>query len=51
MSSTPESNYIAVFFRRHLQIYDMATADQIFEAFLPMCRSLRFMNNDNLLVA
>ena len=40
----PASNYIALFFRRNIQIYDMSTADQILEAYLPMCKSLKFMN-------
>ena len=51
MSSLPDKNYLAVFFRRALQIYDTSSNEQIYEIFLPSCRSIQFINNDTMIVA
>jgi hypothetical protein len=51
MSTLADKNYLAVFFRRALHIYDISSNEQIYEVFLPSCRSIQFINNDTMIVA
>jgi hypothetical protein len=51
MSSLPEKNYLAVFFRRSLHVYDISSNEQIYEVFLPSCKFIKFINNDIMIVA